>query len=244
MWPFRKNEIRENEQPQVQPYIDKPTDACTEVNQGVGLLNKLLNLKGYDALSQSPFFAAVNLISSSVGQMHWEVKSKTDEEIPSNMYANIKDFGLLTQFMLVKNIIKDAILSGNGFAYIHRDKSGKPISLEYLPTSEISIRYNPITKILYYMIPNKNNMLVEPINVIHVLMHSKNGVEGHSLLSFATNTIKLSGNAEKAASEFFSNGMNVHGILSTDSPRQCRRQHCPQQWSCSIAWRLYLFSRC
>ena len=44
MWPFRKREIREVEQ----PHIEVPTDACTEVNQGIGLLNKLLNLKEYD----------------------------------------------------------------------------------------------------------------------------------------------------------------------------------------------------
>ena len=55
-------------------------------------------------------------------------------------------------------------------------------------------------------------------------MHSQNGIEGKSILSFATNTVKLAGNAEKAASDFFGGGMTVHGILSTDSPRLTKDQ--------------------
>lgn len=220
-WPWSKQENRDNSQ----PHTETPVDACTEANQGIGLLQKLNSLKGYDALSQSPFFAAVNLISSSVGQMHWEVKSKTDSEIPVNFYANdlMKD-SLLTQFMLVKNLIKDVLINGNGFAYIHRDKKGLPISLEYLPFGDVSIIYNKATGTLFYQIPRITKSLVEPINVIHVLMHSIDGVEGRSIIAFATNTIKLAGNAEKAASDFFGGGMTVHGILSTESPRLTKDQ--------------------
>ena len=131
MWPFRKREIREVEQ----PHKEVPTDACTLANEGIGLLQKLLNLKGYGALSQSPFFAAINLISSSIGSMHWETKCKNqDEDVPPFFYADkVFDDCLLTQFMLVKNLIKDVLLYGNGFAYIHRDNKGVPIALEYLP---------------------------------------------------------------------------------------------------------------
>lgn len=221
MWPFRKKEIREVEQ----PHIEQPTDACTSANEGIGLMQKLLNLKGYGALSQSPFFAAVNLISSSVGQMHWEVKCKNDGDVPPIFYANnVFDDCLLTQFMLVKNLIKDVLLYGNGFAYIHRDARGMPLTLEYLPFGDCNIVYNKATNVLFYQVPKITKSLVEPINIIHIAMHSQNGIEGKSVLSFATNTVKLSGNAEKAASDFFGGGMTVHGILSTESPRLTKEQ--------------------
>ena len=222
MWPFRKREIREVEQ----PHKEVPTDACTLANEGIGLLQKLLNLKGYGALSQSPFFAAINLISSSVGQMHWEVKCKNqDEDVPPFFYADkVFDDCLLTQFMLVKNLIKDVLLYGNGFAYIHRDNKGVPISLEYLPFGDCNIIYNKANNTLFYQVPKLTKSLVEPINIIHVVMHSANGIEGKSILSFATNTVKLAGNAEKAASDFFGGGMTVHGILSTESPRLTKDQ--------------------
>ena len=221
MWPFRKREIREVEQ----PHKEIPTDACTLANEGIGLLQKLLNLKGYGALSQSPFFAAINLISSSVGQMHWEVKCKNDSEVPPVFYADkVFDECLLTQFMLVKNLIKDVLLYGNGFAYIHRDTRGVPMTLEYLPFGDCNIIYNKTNNTLFYQAPKITKSLIEPINIIHVVMHSQNGIEGKSILSFATNTVKLAGNAEKAASDFFGGGMTVHGILSTESPRLTKEQ--------------------
>ena len=113
---FWKKENRDNSH----PHKDIPTDACTEVQTGLGLLQKILNTKEYGAMHQSPFFAAVNLISSSIGQMHWEVKSKVDEDIPDNFYVdNLFKDALLTQFTMTKNMIKDVLLHGNGFAYIN-----------------------------------------------------------------------------------------------------------------------------
>ena len=41
MRPWKKREIREVEQ----PHIEVPTDACAIANEGIGLLQKLLNLK-------------------------------------------------------------------------------------------------------------------------------------------------------------------------------------------------------
>ena len=108
MWPFSKKEIRQAE---TVPHKVIDTNACTEVNDGVALLNKLLNIKGYDAMSQSPFFAAVNLISSGVAQMSWETKSIGDNELPDNFYTkHLFDYTNVTRFMTVKNLIKDAII--------------------------------------------------------------------------------------------------------------------------------------
>ena len=218
---FWKKENRDNSH----PHKDIPTDACTEVQTGLGLLQKILNTMEYGAMHQSPFFAAVNLISSSVAQMHWEVKSKVDEDIPDNFYVNnlFKD-ALLTQFTMTKNMIKDILLHGNGFAYINRDQKGMPVSLTYLPFGDVTIMYNPITRVLFYQVPRLGKSLVEPINIIHINMHSEDGIHGKSILTFAGNTIKLSGNAEKAATDFFASGMSVNGVLSTDVPRLTKDQ--------------------
>lgn len=218
---FWKKENRDNSH----PHKDIPTDACTEVQTGLGLLQKILNTKEYGAMHQSPFFAAVNLISSSIGQMHWEVKSKVDEDIPDNFYVdNLFKDALLTQFTMTKNMIKDVLLHGNGFAYINRDQKGMPVSLTYLPFGDVTIMYNPINRTLFYQVPRLGKSLVEPINIIHINMYSEDGIHGKSILTFAGNTIKLSGNAEKAATDFFASGMSVNGVLSTDVPRLTKDQ--------------------
>jgi HK97 family phage portal protein len=220
-WWFNKKEKRENEQ----PHTDITQSACDEVNQGIGLIQKLLNLKGYEALSQSAFFAAVNLISNSVAEMSWEVKSKENEEIPDKFYANhIFDNALLSQFILTKQLILDVLLHGNGFAYIERDKKGMPINLVYLPWGQCNIVYNKINGSLFYQAPIVSNSLIEPINMIHLRIHSVDGIIGKPITAFAKNAITLSGSADKAAQEFFSSGMTVKGILSTEAPRLTKDQ--------------------
>ena len=222
MWPFSKKEKRQAE---TVPHKVIDTNACTEVNDGVALLNEHLNIKGYDAMSQSPFFAAVNLISRGVAQMSWETKTRGDNEVPDNFYTkHLFDYTNVSQFMTVKKLIKDAIIYGHGFCYIHRDKKGNPQSIEYLPNRECFIIYNQATRVLLYQVPRISNKLVEPINIIHVVLHSNNGINGRSLLSFADNTVKLNAYADKSANEYFSNGMRVLGILSTDSPRLTKDQ--------------------
>lgn len=227
---FSKKENRNVEA----PHKEVDTSACVEANQGIGLISKLFTLNGYGALSQSPFFAGINLIANGVAQMGWEIKSKTDTEVPNDFYAkHLFDDCLLTKFMLVKNLIKDILLHGNGFCYIHRDKNGVPTSLEYLPYGDCNIVYNKITNSLFYQAPKISRSLIEPINIIHVLMHSNDGIEGRSILDFASNTINLNANAEKAASLYFASGMTVQGILSTDSPRLTKeqRQSIRQSWN-------------
>lgn len=216
---FRK-EKRNNE-----PHKEEVHSACDDVQQGIGLIQKLLNLKGYDALSQSSFFAAVNLISNSVAEMHWEVKSKEDSDIPKNFYVNhIFDNALLSQFILTKQLILDVLLHGNGFAYIERDKTGKPINIIYLPYGQCNIVYNKVSGVLLYQAPEISSSLIEPVNIIHLRLHSINGVEGKPITVFANNAIKLGSSADKAAQDFFNSGLTLKGILSTDSPRLTKDQ--------------------
>lgn len=221
MWFFNKKETRNNDL----PHKEEQHSVCDDVNQGIGLLQKLLNLKGYDALSQSSFFAAINLISNSVAEMHWEVKSKEDLDIPKNFYVNhIFDNALLSQFILTKQLILDVLLHGNAFAYIERDKAGKPINIIYLPYGQCSIVYNKVTGILLYQAPVISSSLIEPVNIIHLRLHSVDGVEGKPITVFANNAIKLGSSADKAAQDFFNSGLTLKGILSTDTPRLTKEQ--------------------
>lgn len=215
---FNRKEKRSDD---MQPHKEVVTSACDEAIGGLGLLQKLLKLNGYGALSQSPFFAGINLISNGVAQMGWEVKSLDGTDIPSNFYVDhLFDNSKITQFMLVKNLVKDILLHGNGFCYIHRDRTGKPTTLEYLPFGDCNIIYNKITGSLFYQVPRISKAYIEPINIIHVLMHSKDGINGTSILDFASNTIKLNGATEKVATDYFNSGMmTVQGVLSTDNPR-------------------------
>lgn len=209
-----KKEIR-----QADTQTEVQTDACTQAERGSALMDRLLSLSGFGPQNQSAFFSAVNLISNSVAQMSWQLKSYDDEQEPDQSFLrNIIYNGDLTQFQLVKNVVKDCIVHGNGFCYIHRDKNGYPISLEYIPYGQCTIVYNPATKVLFYQAPFISTNLIEPINIIHLRMITDDGVTGQSITSYAKNVIKINGAAEKAASKYFEKGMRLQGILTTDNP--------------------------
>ena len=159
-WFSKRKEQRSEEQ----PHKEIVQSACDDVNGGVGLLAKLLNLSEYGPMKQSAFFAAVSLISNAIAQMPWQLKSFNADDEPDNRF--ITDLFInnnLTQFTIVQNMIKDCLLHGNGFCYIKRDKAGKPISLKYLPFGSCNIYYNKVTDVLLYQAPIiSNKMLITP----------------------------------------------------------------------------------
>jgi HK97 family phage portal protein len=213
-WFFSKKEQRAAE-----PHIEVKNDACTEVITGTALMDRLLSLNGYGPYNQSAFFSAVNLISNSVAQMSWQLKAYDEQDEPDNTFLrNLLYEGDITQFLLIKNIVKDCITHGNGFCYIHRDNKGYPVSLEYLPHGTCTIVYNPATRVLFYQAPLISTSLIEPINIIHLRMMTDDGINGQSIVSYAKNVIKINGAAEKAASTYYTKGCRYTGVLTTDNP--------------------------
>lgn len=212
-WRFWKREKRDNE---------------IEYNPYGGLgLDAIFNNALIPAISLSAVFAAVEIISNSVAELPINVKTTEENKVSvlkSHPLYHIFDNCLLTKYMLVKMLVSDMLLYGNGFAYIERAKDGTPINLVYCPHGTVSIQYNEMTHSLYYLIPSMQKGRIEPINMIHILKNSKNGVEGKGILEYANKTIQLAANTEKAALDYFSSGCHVAGILSTTSPRLTEEQ--------------------
>ena len=119
----------------------------------------------------------------------------------------------MTKYMMIKMLVTDMLLYGNGVAYIERATDGTPTNLVYCPHGTYSIIYNEQSRSLYYLIPSLRKGRIEPIDVVHILKNSLNGVEGRGILFYANHTLKLTSSTEKAAQDYFSSGMHVSGIL-------------------------------
>jgi phage portal protein BeeE len=59
--------------------------------------------------------------------------------------------------------------------------------------------------------------LVEPINMIHILNFSYDGIQGISTLEHARLTLGLATDSEAHAAGFFKGGANLAGILKSES---------------------------
>ena len=191
-----------------------------QVHGSLGIMNYMNNR--IPAVSLSSVFAAIEIISNSLAELPLNVKTKEENKstiLRNHPLYNIFDNCVLTKYMLIKMLVTDMLLYGDGVAYIERLSDGTPINLVYCPHGTYSIMYNETTRDLYYLIPSVRVGKIEPIDVIHILKNSSNGVQGRGILFYADPTLKLASYTEKAAADYFSSGMHVSGILTTEDTR-------------------------
>lgn len=180
-----------------------------------GLLNQ------YSAMNISAVYRATEIISDSIAQLPIRIK-QTDashkEELETHPLNSIFQNNTLTKYNLMKLLIQSVLLKGNGFCYIERGTDGTPINLRFLQSSDVIITFDKAKDELYYTIPIISNKKIEPCNVIHLVKNSYDGVNGISVLSFATRSVKLANNTENSANNFFTNGCNLSGVLTVQGP--------------------------
>lgn len=168
-------------------------------------------------------FSGVELISNSLAEIPILVKKKEENRqdiLEDHAVYHLFDDALMSKYMTIKMMIWDMLLYGDGLAYIERDPIGNPKTLIYIQHGFYNIDYNQQKNELYYRIPSITSGRIEPINVIHFVKDSDDGIHGKGLLEFAKDTIDLVIQTEKACKDYFMNGGTaIKGILSTTSPR-------------------------
>lgn len=179
----------------------------------------------YSPMNISAVFAASNLISNTIAMLPIKVLTKTDngknelQQHPLNLvFGDFDNGNLLSRFTLIKMIVQSVILKGNAFCYIQRANDGTVLGLRFLESSDVIIYYNKQKDLLWYDAPVISKKHIEPINMLHFILHSYDGVNGLSVLSYANRTLGITNASENAAKNFFENGMNVNGLLKVNTP--------------------------
>ena len=138
----------------------------------------------------------------------------------------------MSRFTFLKTLVSSVLLQGNGYAYIDRDEYGNALSLQYIPSGAVSIVYINVdgTPRMRYQVTGFRN-LVEPIDMVHILNFSYDGITGVSTLTHARNTLNISSYAEDYAKEFFDGGGNVSGILTVENKlRDGQKEEIKKAW--------------
>ena len=90
------------------------------------------------ALESPSVYACVRLIASSIARLDWEVLRETangkvaEPEHPLHNLLNYEVSDDVGAIQFREKLISDCLLTGNAFAYIHRDPAGRPVALEAL----------------------------------------------------------------------------------------------------------------
>lgn len=194
---------------------------------GVGL--SFLNNKAssIDSISLSSVFAAIEIISNSIAEIPIDVKTKKENKetvLVDHPIYGLFNNGIQTKFMLMKMLIVDMLIEGNGFAYIERDGAGRPINLVYCPRKSVTINYNENTRKLLYQCTKVKKGYIEPIDMLHLVKNTEDGIRGKGILSYAKWSLDLAKSTEEAAHGYFDGKCHVAGILSTDATRLTQQQ--------------------
>jgi HK97 family phage portal protein len=173
--------------------------------------------KNVNLLNLSAAFAAVDMISNKIASIPIIVKTKDGEPV-SHPFDNVFDNTICSKYITMKQIIWDCLVHGNGLAYIKRDRDGIAREIIYVPSGSFTICYNQQAQQLYYLIPMLSDKKVEPVNVIHILKNSIDGVNGKPISWYAKKALALATAAENAAFNYFDSGCAISGILKSNKP--------------------------
>ena len=168
------------------------------------------------ALSLSSVFACCELISNSIASMDISVKNKkTRRKIDLHRLNNIFYKNKLTKFNLLKNMVLDLLLYGNGYAKIEKATDGSAVGLTYLPASQVSAFFNDNVDDTYFTYKGKRLL---PSDLIHIFKNTYNGYIGVGIIQFARRSLDLANAAEDSALDFYDSGLNINGILHATEP--------------------------
>lgn len=191
----------------------------------------------YNSMNISAVYRAVEIISDSVALLPIKIKlGKDKDELTTHPLNLVFTNSRLTKFNLMKLLIQSVLLKGNGFAYIHRAEDGTPLELQFLNSGDVQIVWDKNKQKLYYTCSTIGTKKIEPINMIHLVKNSYDGINGLSVISYAARAIKLANNTENSANNFFTNGCNLSGVLTvqgqlTDEQRANIRSSWNQAYS-------------
>ena len=208
---FRRNKVKRD----VQVFENQPQKQSHSYSPA-GLTFSLLRHID-DPENLSTFFGGVELISNSIAEVPILVKEvETNDEYKKHPLYNALKYGKMTKFNLIKQLIHDIYVAGNGLVYIERDNNGDVKKLHYCAPGTYSIFVDEITKTVYYQINFiKEGKILDASNVIHVFKNTKNGLSGVGIANYANIVFPLASAADKSAIEFYDSGGNISGILQS-----------------------------
>ena len=183
-------------------------------------LQQYRNKEKIGAMSLSTFYAAVNLVSNSIAMMPWKFKDDENNELPkSNYLYHLFDNSIISRYNIIKNVVKDIILYGNGFIYIERDEeTGQPKTLHYSPAKQTAIEYDELNHKLYYYNFTYLNRIDDGTNYLHFYMNSDDGFIGKGVLKYAYNVLDIASVIQNATSSYYSTAGQQFGIVSPNGP--------------------------
>lgn len=172
------------------------------------------------AMQISPVWAAVKLISESIGSMPFNVYKITDKgrevatDHPLHRVLTSRPNQYQTDVEFWESMALNLAISGNAYAIIQRSGS-RIIGLLPVSSSQIETTLLPDGTVIHTYTTGANVKVYTDQTMWHVKLFG-NGIVGLSPLSYARNSIGIAIAADNRVSKIYSNGAKPSGILTID----------------------------
>jgi HK97 family phage portal protein len=182
------------------------------------------NISPQSALRSPAVACAVRVVTEAVGQLPVHVyrrglEGARDRDIDHPAHALLhdqaNDWTSASEFRT--QITTDALLHGNGFAYVNR-VGGRPFELLRLSPTAVSVTADEATgEPIYKLAQQGGQRVLARADVLHIRTSlSHDGINGESPIKLAREAIALSLAMEEHASRLFGSGARPSGTLETE----------------------------
>lgn len=192
---------------------------------------------GTEAIKNSDVFTAVKMISSDIASLRLEhlvddIKTPGD---PLLLLFNVKPNQYYTAYQLKFILVANALLNGQSYAEIVRNKLGQPIAIYHLLNSKVSYKQNESTnfQLVYeYQETAKLKRVIPSSDILHMKFFSLDGMEGKSPLLSLEEDLSTQKNSKKFLSNFFKNGTQSGGLLKYKGGKLAKeaREKLREEW--------------
>jgi HK97 family phage portal protein len=180
-----------------------------------------VSINEWSALNYSAIWAAVNLLSSSMGMMAPTLMRRTGPHSKVHacdhpVYDLLRQpFPDCTRFTWTESRMGHVLLWGNCYARIRRDGAGRPLPGGLVPIGPNRVRPDADDRGVFYRVADGtgNEKIIDGADMIHVPGLGFDGVCGYSVVGYARESMGLTAGVEKQGAAFFGNNAQPSGLL-------------------------------
>lgn len=178
------------------------------------------------AMRSTPVRAAVEAISEAVGGLPLHVYERGEDGARNRaaghpayalLHDDANDWTPASGFR--EQLTRDALLHGNGFAFINRDRDGRPREMIRLRPDAMTVELDSLTaEPRYRLNDGAGQRHLDRRDVLHIAASSVDGVQGASPVQQCKEAIALNLALERHAAGLFANGARPSSTLTFPQP--------------------------
>lgn len=212
----------------------KPTLQLGSVYFGSSLGLAGNELSKLEAYALATYAQCVEIISGTISSCPIEIKEKStlgyvcnEDHYLSSFFRHVCNSDAMLFMDVLKTTIIDACNHGDGYAYIEKDPmTARVANLWPIPTPSVRLLRTPTNELVYFVQGTQSSYYLRPDELIHVKGRLTDGLQGQGSLSSNADAIRLGVDAQKFGANYFKNGANVGGMLTStaDMTPDARKQ--------------------